>query len=478
MLSDGGSAYRNYSGCGNTINGNHPIVREMIFLCLRHWVHDFHVDGFRFDLASILSRDRNGDMLPNPPIVELIAEDPLLADTKVIAEAWDAAGAYQVGSFASLRWAEWNGKYRDEVRRYWRGDYGQTGHLATRLAGSSDLYGDDGRQPYHSINFVTSHDGFPLNDLVSYREKHNEANGEENRDGDNSSFSENYGVEGPSTDAGIEALRARQIRNLLSTLLLSQGVHAGFAYTYVFGPSTSYAAWPVGAYCGWVQSAATGVRNDILYDPRAGCDEPATRDYLQGLDCWPRPVWYTYRRLAWLLARTDRVALTNDDDSGLTIAKFVLREPLSVGPDGEPLRRSWSNFYVVWVDQTRSTKGPVTVAFGYSAPEWADGGGVAIDGGLFERLNLLPWIDPDTIVGNVDARGFALPVVDWSSANWRPFEALASRPSARPNPYRSVEGYTRILLMDIQPCNPEDSRSTALAPLCFFTNTAFFRVLG
>jgi len=224
MLSDGGSAYRNYSGCGNTINGNHPIVREMIFLCLRHWVHDFHVDGFRFDLASILSRDRNGDILPNPPIVELIAEDPLLADTKVIAEAWDAAGAYQVGSFASLRWAEWNGKYRDEVRRYWRGDYGQTGHLATRLAGSSDLYGDDGRQPYHSINFVTSHDGFPLNDLVSYREKHNEANGEENRDGDNNSFSDNYGTEGPSTDTAIVALRARQIRNLLSTLLLSQGV--------------------------------------------------------------------------------------------------------------------------------------------------------------------------------------------------------------------------------------------------------------
>jgi len=156
MLADGGSRYRNYSGCGNTVNGNHPIVRELIFLCLRHWVHDFHIDGFRFDLASILSRDRNGDILPNPPIVELITEDPLLADTKIIAEAWDAAGAYQVGSFASLRWAEWNGKYRDDVRRYWRGDHAQTGHLATRLAGSSDLYGDDDRQPYHSINFVTS----------------------------------------------------------------------------------------------------------------------------------------------------------------------------------------------------------------------------------------------------------------------------------------------------------------------------------
>jgi glycogen operon protein len=148
----------------------------------------------------------------------------MLADTKIIAEAWDAAGAYQVGTFASLRWAEWNGRYRDDVRRYWRGDFAQTGHLATRLAGSSDLYGDDGRQPYHSINFVTSHDGYTLNDLVSYREKHNEANGEGNRDGDNNSFSENYGVEGPTKQHDIEALRTRQIRNMFATLLGSQGV--------------------------------------------------------------------------------------------------------------------------------------------------------------------------------------------------------------------------------------------------------------
>jgi isoamylase len=224
MLGDGGSSYKNFSGCGNTINGNHPIVRELIFLCLRHWVHNYHVDGFRFDLASILSRDRSGEILPNPPIVELITEDPMLADTKIIAEAWDAAGAYQVGSFASLRWAEWNGRYRDDVRRFWRGDFAQTGHLATRLAGSSDLYGDNGRQPFHSINFVTSHDGFTLNDLVSYREKHNEANGEGNRDGDNNNFSDNYGVEGPTKRADITAFRSRQVRNLLGTLLLSQGV--------------------------------------------------------------------------------------------------------------------------------------------------------------------------------------------------------------------------------------------------------------
>jgi glycogen operon protein len=224
MLANGGSAYRNYTGCGNTVNGNHPIVREMIFLCLRYWVQNYHIDGFRFDLASILSRDRNGDLVPNPPLVELIGEDPLLASTKIIAEAWDAAGAYQVGSFSNRRWAEWNGRYRDDVRRYWRGDHGMAGALATRLAGSSDLYGPSGRQPYHSINFITSHDGYTLSDLVSYQEKHNTANGEENRDGDNMGYSCNYGVEGPTRRHSIQKLRARQIRNFLSTLFLSQGV--------------------------------------------------------------------------------------------------------------------------------------------------------------------------------------------------------------------------------------------------------------
>ncbi len=231
MLKDGGSGYRNFSGCGNTVNGNHPIVRELIFHCLRYWVHNFHVDGFRFDLASILSRGRDGDLIPNPPVVESIAEDPLLADTKIIAEAWDAAGAYQVGTFAhllsgefaSLRWAEWNGQYRDDVRRFWRGDENTRGRLATRLAGSSDLYQSSGRRPYHSINFVTSHDGFTLNDLVSYNRKHNEANGEENKDGEDNNYSSNYGVEGPSRRAAVETVRLRQIKNMLATLFLSQG---------------------------------------------------------------------------------------------------------------------------------------------------------------------------------------------------------------------------------------------------------------
>jgi glycogen operon protein len=223
MLNDDGK-YKNFSGCGNTVNGNHPIVREMIFHCLRHWVHNYHIDGFRFDLASILSRNRKGELVPNPPMVELIAEDPMLADTKIIAEAWDAAGAYQVGSFANQRWAEWNGHYRDDMRRYWKGDWGMTGPMATRLSGSSDLYQSSGRRPYHSINFITSHDGYTLSDLVSYERKHNLDNQEDNRDGDNTNNSANYGVEGPTRRKSIVDHRQRQAKNFAASLLLSQGV--------------------------------------------------------------------------------------------------------------------------------------------------------------------------------------------------------------------------------------------------------------
>ncbi len=224
MLEEGSGAYRNYSGCGNTVNGNHPIVRELIFHCLRHWVLNYHIDGFRFDLASVLSRDRSGELVPNTPIIEVISEDPLLADTKIIAEAWDAAGAYQVGSFANLRWSEWNGRFRDDVRRFWRGDPGTLGPIATRIAGSSDLYQPGGRRPYHSINFVTSHDGFTLNDLVSYAHKHNESNGENNFDGENNNFSDNHGDEGPTRRRAVLLARTRQVKNMLSTLLLSMGV--------------------------------------------------------------------------------------------------------------------------------------------------------------------------------------------------------------------------------------------------------------
>ncbi len=224
MLDKDTGNYRNYSGCGNTVNGNHPIVRELIFHCLRHWVLNYHIDGFRFDLASVLSRDRTGELVPNTPIIELISEDPLLADSKIIAEAWDAAGAYQVGSFAQLRWSEWNGRFRDDVRRFWRGDPGTLGAIATRLSGSSDLYQPGGRRPYHSINFVTSHDGFTMNDLVSYSHKHNESNGENNRDGDNNNYSDNHGIEGPTRRRDISLVRSRQVKNMMSTLMLSMGV--------------------------------------------------------------------------------------------------------------------------------------------------------------------------------------------------------------------------------------------------------------
>jgi glycogen operon protein len=215
--------YRNFTGCGNTTNCNHPIVRTLIMDCLRYWVVEMHVDGFRFDLGSVLGRDRDGAIMENPPILERIAEDPVLRHTKIIAEAWDAAGAYQVGWFPGGRWAEWNDRFRDDVRRFWRGDTGQVSHLATRVAGSSDLYLRDGRKPFHSINFVTSHDGFTLNDLVSYAEKHNEENGEGGRDGFGNNLSSHHGIEGPTTDPAIEAVRNRQVKNFLATLLLSLG---------------------------------------------------------------------------------------------------------------------------------------------------------------------------------------------------------------------------------------------------------------
>ncbi len=221
---ENGRYYKNYSGCGNTMNCNHPNMRDFILVCLRYWVIEMHVDGFRFDLASILGRDKDGKVLENPPLLELIAEDAVLRDTKIIAEAWDAAGLYQVGSFPGGRWAEWNGKYRDTLRAFWKGDYGKIGELATRIAGSSDLYQNSGRKPFHSINFITCHDGFTLRDLVSFNEKHNDANGEFNRDGENNNLSYNYGEEGDTDNPEIIDIRKRQRKNFLTSLFISQGV--------------------------------------------------------------------------------------------------------------------------------------------------------------------------------------------------------------------------------------------------------------
>ena len=215
--------YHNFSGCGNTLNCNNPVVRDFVLDCLRRWVAEYHIDGFRFDLASILARDENGVPLANPPLLEALAADPILGTTKLIAEAWDAGGLYQVGSFPAYgRWAEWNGRYRDCLRKFLKGDNGQVGEMASRLIGSPDLY--SGRGPAASINFVTCHDGFTLADLVGYNDKHNEANAEDNRDGASVNCSWNCGVEGPTDDPEVNALRRRQIRNALAVLFLSQGV--------------------------------------------------------------------------------------------------------------------------------------------------------------------------------------------------------------------------------------------------------------
>lgn len=221
MLDTDKSCYKNYSGCGNTFNCNHPHVRQLIVDSLRYWFIEMDVDGFRFDLASILGRDQKGEMLSNPPLIEWIEEDPILRNAKIIAEAWDAGGAYQVGKFPG-RWAEWNGRYRDDIRRFWRGDKDSKGLFATRLTGSSDLYSTT--TPCRSINFITCHDGFTLNDLVSFNEKHNIENGEDNRDGENNNFSFNCGFEGLNAPAEIEKLRIRMIKNFITTLFLSLGI--------------------------------------------------------------------------------------------------------------------------------------------------------------------------------------------------------------------------------------------------------------
>jgi glycogen operon protein len=215
--------YADYTGCGNTLNANQSIVRRLIQDSLRYWVTEMHVDGFRFDLASILSRDEAGRPLATPPVLWDIESDPLLAGTKLIAEAWDAAGLYQVGSFVGDTWQEWNGRFRDDVRRFWKSDAGLVSRLATRLLGSPDIYGYEEREAEQSINFVTCHDGFTLNDVVSYNHKHNEANGEDNRDGANDNESWNCGAEGPTDDPAIEALRNRQVKNLLAMTLLAVG---------------------------------------------------------------------------------------------------------------------------------------------------------------------------------------------------------------------------------------------------------------
>jgi len=224
ILQQDRSRYADYSGCGNTLNANHPIVRRMIVDSIRYWVDQMHVDGFRFDLASILSRDESGQPIPNPPVLWDIESDPSLAGTKVIAEAWDAAGLYQVGSFIGDSWKEWNGRFRDDVRSFFRGDGCSVTRFADRLVGSPEVYAHKEREPEQSINFITCHDGFTLNDLVSYNQKHNEANNDDNRDGTDDNRSWNCGIEGPTNDPAVERLRNRQVKNFLTATMLSVGM--------------------------------------------------------------------------------------------------------------------------------------------------------------------------------------------------------------------------------------------------------------
>ena len=218
------SIYRDYTGCGNTLNCNHPLVSKFILECLEYWVREMHVDGFRFDLASVLSRGEDGEPLYHAPVLWNIEFSNVLSETRIIAEAWDAAGLYQVGDFPGFRWAEWNGQYRDIVRRFVRGDKGMRSELARRFTGSSDLYQDDDRLPINSINFITCHDGFTLYDMVSYNKKHNEGNGEDNRDGNSNVLSWNCGAEGETSDRKILALRRKQAKNFMAILMLSQGI--------------------------------------------------------------------------------------------------------------------------------------------------------------------------------------------------------------------------------------------------------------
>lgn len=222
--------YYNFSGCGNVMNCNHPVVRSFIIDCLRHWVIEYRVDGFRFDLASILGRDQNGAPMANPPILESLAFDPVLGKMKLIAEAWDAGGLYQVGSFPSWnRWAEWNGRYRDDMRSFLKGDDGMAGNAITRITGSRDLYSPESRGHKASVNFMTCHDGFTLYDLYSYNEKHNEKNGWNNTDGDNNGHSWNCGAEGETNDPNVNGLRRRLIKNAFAALLCSRGPAMFFA---------------------------------------------------------------------------------------------------------------------------------------------------------------------------------------------------------------------------------------------------------
>ncbi len=360
-LLDAAGRYLNFSGCGNTVNCNHPIVRDLIMTCLRFWVAEMHVDGLRFDLASVFGRDRRGNILFEPPIVEMIAEDGVLQHTKLIAEPWDAGGLYQVGGFPfGRRWSEWNARFRDDVRRFWRGDPGLAGELATRMCGSADLYETSGRKPFHSVNFVTCHDGFTLWDLVSFNHKHNEDNGEDNRDGVDENYSWNCGLEGPTTDPAILHLRQRQARNLLATLLLSQGVPmllGGDEFLRTQDGNNN--AWCQDNDASWLNWELAGSRPDFLRFTRLLIAlrqrHPALRrrDFFRGSgpsgDLQPDVIWHGVepqapdfsplsRTLAFCL---DGTLTGREPDRDFYVACNAWREAISFRIPRAPSRRPW-----------------------------------------------------------------------------------------------------------------------------------------
>ncbi len=359
---DADGHYLNFTACGNTLNCNHPVVRDLLMTCLRYWVGEMHVDGLRFDLASILGRDQHGKVMLEPPVIETISEDGVMADTKLIAEPWDAAGLYQVGGFPyGRRWSEWNGKFRDDLRKFWRGDLGMAGLLATRISGSADLYEKNGRLPRHSVNFATCHDGFTLLDLVSYSRKNNLMNGEGNRDGLEENFSWNCGVEGASTDPAVLALRHRQAKNFVATLMLSQGVPMLLAGDeFLRTQKGNNNAWCQDNEIGWIDWSLAERNKDFLRFVREMIwlrkrhAALRRRTFFRGTptrngDFGPEVIWhgvnafepdfrYQTRSLAFAL---DGRQTGRDPDGDFYVAINAWEDALAFEVPPSPSRRSW-----------------------------------------------------------------------------------------------------------------------------------------
>ena len=362
MLDDAGH-YKNYTGCGNTVNCTHPVVRGFVIDCLRYWASEFHIDGFRFDLASVLGRDGSGAPLANPPLLESLAFDPVLAHCDLIAEAWDAGGLYQVGSFPSYgRWMEWNGRFRDAARRFLKGDPGTVGEMVQRVMGSPDMYAAAGRKPSASVNFITCHDGFTLSDLFSYNGKHNLENGENNRDGANDNYSWNCGEEGDTDDPQIRALRLRQQKNAILLLFVSQGV----PMLYMGDECGRTQRGNNNAYChdeewNWFDWALANPDNELLRFAKAAIafrkNNPslAQREFLTGQDIagsgYPDISWHGVQpwkpdwglnshSLAFLLCGK-HAAAAGRPPHFIYVAFNMFHEPLEFALPVLPKRYSW-----------------------------------------------------------------------------------------------------------------------------------------